>query len=199
MAGERYALLIASSEYQNESLQRLSAPPADVEALSDVLRRSNLGRFEVKTLVNQPRAIVELAIQEFFLERKREDLVLLYFSGHGLKNDSNNLYFAMTDTRRRYLEATAVSSRFVHEMMQNSSARQQIVLLDCCFSGAFPRGCTFRADETIGSGQYFDVKGTGQAILTASDDMQYAFEGGRNYLGEGHSFHIYRDCSRRNC
>ena len=84
MAGERYALLIASSEYQNESLQRLSAPPADVEALSDVLRRSNLGRFEVKTLVNQPRAIVELAIQEFFLERKREDLVLLYFSGHGL-------------------------------------------------------------------------------------------------------------------
>jgi uncharacterized caspase-like protein len=177
MAGERYALLIASSEYQNESLQRLSAPPADVEALSDVLRRTDLGGFDVKTLVNQPRAIVELAIQEFFLERKRDDLVLLYFSGHGLKNESNNLYFAMTDTKRRYLEATAVSSRFVLEMMQNSSARQQIVLLDCCFSGAFPRGCTFRADETIGSGHYFDVKGIGHAILTASDDMQYAFEG----------------------
>jgi WD40 repeat protein len=102
--------------------------------------------------------------------------VLLYFSGHGLKNDSNNLYFAMTDTKRRYLESTAVSSWFVREMMQKCSARRQILLLDCCFSGAFPRGWTFRADETIGSGHYFDVKGSGQAILTASDDMQYAFE-----------------------
>jgi len=84
---------------------------------------------------------------------------------------------AMTDTTRRYLESTAVSSRFVREMMQNCPARRQILLLDCCFSGAFPRGWTFRADEAIGSGHYFEAKGSGQAILTASDDMQYAFEG----------------------
>src|SRR5258708_7586949 len=82
----------------------------------------------------------------------------------------------MADTKPRYLGATAVSCRFVREMMQNCSARRQILLLDCCSSGAFPRGRTFRADETIGSGHYFDVKGSGQAILTASDDMQYAFE-----------------------
>ena len=162
MDGERFGLLVASSEFKNESLQRLSAPPADVEALADVLRRSDVGGFDIKTLVNQPRHVVELAMQSFFLERKRDDLVLLYFSGHGLKDDSNNLYLVMTDTERRYLEATAVSSRFVREMMQNCSARRQIVLLDCCFSGAFPRGWTFRADETIGSGHYFDVKGIGQ-------------------------------------
>ncbi len=176
MGGERFGLLVASSEFQNESLRCLSAPPADVEALAGVLRRSDVGGFDIETLVNQPRAVVELAMQSFFLERKCDDLVLLYFSGHGLKNDSNNLYFAMADTKPRYLEATAVSSRFVREMMQNCSARRQILLLDCCFSGAFPRGRTFRADETIGSGHYFDVKGSGQAILTASDDMQYAFE-----------------------
>jgi hypothetical protein len=166
MDGERFGLLVASSEFQNESLRRLSGPPADVQALADVLRRSDVGGFNIQTLVNQPRQAVEVAIQSFFLERKRNDLVLLYFSGH-----------AMTDTTRRFLESTAVSSRFVREMMQNCPARRQILLLDCCFSGAFPRGWTFRADEVIGSGHYFEAKGSGQAILTASDDMQYAFEG----------------------
>jgi hypothetical protein len=68
MDGERFGLLVASSEFQNESLRRLKAPPADVEALADVLRRSDVGGFDIKTLVNQPRAAVELAIQTFFLE-----------------------------------------------------------------------------------------------------------------------------------
>ena len=175
--GERFGLLIASSEFQSESLRRLSAPPADVEALAGVLGRSEVGGFDIQTLVNKPKGEVELAIQSFFQERKRDDLVLLYFSGHGLKNDSNDLYFAMPDTKHRCLEATAVSSSFVRRMMQNCPARRQILLLDCCFSGAFPPGCACRADETIGSGQYFEVKGSAQAILTASDDMQYSFEG----------------------
>jgi WD40 repeat protein len=177
MDTRRFGLLIATSDYQGESLRHLSSPPVDVEALAEVLRRSDVGGFEIKTLVNQPRAVVELAIQEFFTERDPDDFVLLYFSGHGLKNDSNNLYFAMTDTKRRYLEATAVSSGFVREVMQNCQAQQQVMLLDCCFSGAFARGFRPRADETIGSGNYFDVKGSEHAVITACDDMQYAFEG----------------------
>lgn len=177
MSDPRFALLIASSEFESDSLKRLRAPPVDVERLADVLQRSDVGGFEVKTIVNQPRTTVEEAIQEFFEDRKRDDLALLYFAGHGLKNDTNNLYFATTDTKRRRLEATAISSRFIQEMIQRSVARQQVLLLDCCFSGAFPRGFTFRADEHIGSGQYFDVRGSGQLILTACDDMQYAFEG----------------------
>jgi hypothetical protein len=75
------------------------------------------------------------------------------------------------------LEATALSSRFIHEMMQSSSARRQVLILDCCFSGAFPRGFTFKAAESIDSGHYFEAKGSGQLILTACDEMQYAFEG----------------------
>jgi hypothetical protein len=30
----------------------------------------------------------------FFAERNRDDLVLLYISGHGLKNDHGELFFA---------------------------------------------------------------------------------------------------------
>jgi ketosteroid isomerase-like protein len=176
MGDGRFGLLVANSDFESESISRLLGPPADVASLADVLRRADIGGFQIETLVNCYRTVVEEAIQEFFLERKRDDVALLYFAGHGLKNDKGNLYFAMKETKRRRLEATALSSRFIHEMMQNSSARRQVLILDCCFSGAFPKGFTFKADESIDSGHYFDA-GSGQLILTACDEMQYAFEG----------------------
>jgi Caspase domain/PDZ domain len=177
MGDQRFGLLVANSEFESEGISRLRGPPADVASLADVLRRVDIGAFQIETLVNCYRTVVEEAIQEFFGERKRDDLALLYFAGHGLKNDKGNLYFAMKETKRRRLESTALSSRFIHDMMQNSPARRQVLIFDCCFSGAFPRGFTFRADESIDSGHYFEAKGSGQLILTACDEMQYAFEG----------------------
>jgi hypothetical protein len=61
--------------------------------------------------------------------------------------------------------------------MELTRARQQVILLDCCYSGAFPRGWISRADKTIHSGESFKARARGQVILTASDDMQYAWEG----------------------
>jgi ketosteroid isomerase-like protein len=176
MGDQRFGLLVANSDFASESISRLLGPPVDVASLADVLRRVDIGGFQIETLVNCYRTMVEEAIQDFFGERKRDDVALLYFAGHGLKNDKGHLYFAMKETKRRRLEATALSSRFIHEMMQNSSARRQVLILDCCFSGAFPKGFTFKADESIDSGHYFDA-GSGQLILTACDEMQYAFEG----------------------
>jgi tetratricopeptide (TPR) repeat protein len=54
-----------------------------------------------------------------------------------------------------------------------SRSKQQILLLDCCYSGAFGR--TKEGGNSVHIGDIF--KGEGRAILTASDEMQYAFEG----------------------
>jgi Pentapeptide repeats (8 copies) len=51
-----------------------------------------------------------------------------------------------------------------------------VLLLDCCNSGAFPKGNVARTDEeNIHTDQF--LKARGRVILTASDAMQYAFEG----------------------
>jgi hypothetical protein len=50
-----------------------------------------------------------------------------------------------------------------------------ILVLDCCYSGAFARGLIPRADKTIHTKEYFD-QGRGRIVLTASDAMQYSFE-----------------------
>ena len=85
MDQRRSALVIANSEYEDADLRQLVAPARDAEALERVLGDPDVGGFEVKTLLNRPALEVSLAIEKFFLNRKRDDLVLLYYSGHGLR------------------------------------------------------------------------------------------------------------------
>ena len=71
-----------------------------------MLADSAVGGFEVHTLINQPSHKVSLEIESFFDNRKRDDLLVLYFSGHGLKYADGQLYFATIDTHRVHLGAS---------------------------------------------------------------------------------------------
>ena len=59
--------------------------------------------------------------------------------------------------------------------MDASRSRRKVLILDCCYSGAFPAGRTAKADEGVQTLERF--QGKGRAVLTASDATQYAFEG----------------------
>ncbi len=175
MAEKRVALIIASYQYEDADLRQLVAPAQDAEALARVLADPAIGDFEVQTLLNEPSYEVNQAIEAFFADRKRDDLLLLYFSGHGIKDEEGRLYFATTDTRRKLLRATAIPATLVNDVMRYSRSRRQVLLLDCCYSGAFARGMVAKAGEDIGTRERFE--GRGRVVLTASDAMQYAFEG----------------------
>lgn len=169
---KRLALIIASYEYQDESLRQLVAPAQDAEALARVLQDPDIGGFdEVKVLTNCPSHEVRVEIASFFADRKRDDLLLLYFSGHGVKDDDGRLYLATTDTQRKLLRATAVPASFTNETMTDSRSRRQVLILDCCHSGAFART---KADKVVGIKE--QVGGRGRVVLTSSDAVQYSFE-----------------------
>ncbi len=175
MAEKRFALIIATYQYDDTDLGQLVSPAHDAEALSQVLKDPVIGDFDVKVLLNKPSYDVKLEIETFFSDRKREELLLLYFTGHGIKDEDGKLYFATKDTKRKFIRATAVEANFVNDVMQRSRSRRQVLLLDCCYSGAFARGMVGKADRDIGTKERFS--GSGRVVLTASDSMQYAFEG----------------------
>jgi hypothetical protein len=156
-------------------LTKLITPGQDAGALANVLKNRDIGHFSVKILQNRPSHKVNEEIVKFFSTHERNDLLLLYISCHGIKDVDGQLYFATVNTRRKLLHATAVSSDFVNKEMFGSSSRKQILLLDCCYSGAFARGMRPRADNVINTKDYFEG-GHGKVVITASDAMQYAFE-----------------------
>lgn len=175
MAGTRSALIVATDTYDDQRLARLQAPEADAEALAGVLSDPEIGGFDVTTVLNRPWHEVARAVALFFRNRRPEDLVLVHFSCHGLKDDSGELYFAATDTSLDLLEATAVSSASVNRVMDRSRAGSVLLLLDCCYAGAFARGMTARAGGGVDVNER--LGGRGRAVITASSALQFAFEG----------------------
>ena len=175
--GARNALIVASSDYADPELRRLQAPASDARALEAVLRDAAIGGFEVRTLLNRPHQEVALAVEDFFADRQPDDLLLAHFSCHGIKDENGELYFAMADTLLRRLAATAVAANFVNQRMTRSRSKRIVLLLDCCYAGAFERGMMARADTGVGIEAQLGG-GRGRAVITASDAMQYAYEGG---------------------
>jgi len=173
--GTRSALIVASDDYTDPGLRRLRAPASDAQALAGVLRDPQIGGFEARTLLNQPAHEVNLAVEEFFADRRPDDLLLLHFSCHGVKDEDGELYFATANTLLRRLGATAVAADFVNRRMSRSRSRRIVLLLDCCYAGAFERGMTARAGTGVGIEEHFG--GRGRAVITASSAMEYAFEG----------------------
>jgi Cdc6-like AAA superfamily ATPase len=175
----KVALLIGVSEYES-GLAPLPAAIQDIEAMKQVFGNPGMGGFdEVTSLINPERSAMEVAIEKLFSDCQNDDLLLLYYSGHGIKDDSRRLYFANSKTRKtergELSRATAVSASFIHESMERSRSKRQVLVLDCCFSGSFARGMTVKADSSS-----FDIQGQlggeGRVVLASSASTEYSFQ-----------------------
>lgn len=180
MGSQRKALIIATDKYENSGLPNLLAPAADAESLGRVLGDPQIGNFNVQVVRNQPAHVIQTQIEDLFAESRPDDVLLLHFSGHGLKSESGALFFAASNTRPNRLRATAVSADFVRECMRDCRSRSIVVLLDCCYGGAFAQGVTVRSSGNLNVLDSFPGEksgGRGRAVITASSAMEYAFEG----------------------
>ncbi len=176
--GRKVALVIGNSEYDDASLARLITPSEDVNDLATLLKSPEVGGFdEVLALVNEAATSVRKAIARLFKEKSPDDLLLLYFSGHGVLDDQGHLYLAVKDTERDLLSGTAIPANFITGEMDRSRSRRQVLVLDCCHSGAFARGSKGAVGASVGTASAFEGTGYGRVVLTATDATQYAWEG----------------------
>lgn len=172
---DKAALLVACGAYEDAKFRALRAPSHDAGALADVLGDPAIGGYTVNTVVDQPFWAVNETIEGFFADRRRDDLLVVYFACHGIKDADGRLYFAAANTKFSRLASTGVSSAWVNERMDRSRSRRIVLFLDCCYSGAFAAGLAPRAGEEVAVTER--LGGRGRAVITASDAMEYAYEG----------------------
>ncbi|MEQ8999022.1 MAG: tetratricopeptide repeat protein [Coleofasciculus sp. B1-GNL1-01] len=158
----KLALLIGISQYEF-GLDPLPGSIKDVQAMEKVLRHPERGGFDaVEVITNPDPQQMREKIEALFADCHKDDLLLLYFSGHGITDNRGKLYLTSPTTKKTRLAATAIPSDFVHSLMLTSPSRKQVMILDCCFSGAFAKGMTAKADA---------------AVLTSSGLLEYSQSG----------------------
>ncbi|MDZ8136508.1 MAG: SUMF1/EgtB/PvdO family nonheme iron enzyme [Nostoc sp. DedQUE04] len=175
----KVALLIGISEYE-PGLNSLPAAVKDVEAMQRVLVNLEMGGFaeaDITVLKNPQRQEIEDAIYHLFSSRQKDDLLLFYFSGHGIKDDRGKLYLSTRATKTqngKLVTPSAVAASVLHDNINDSRSQRQVVILDCCFSGAIAQGMSVKDAGIINVQE--QLGGKGRAILTSSTSTQYSFE-----------------------
>ena len=175
----KIALLIGVSNYDSPDLKPLPAAARDVAAMQEVLQNPDLGEFDrVSVLTDPDLGQIQDAINSLFDDCQTDDLVLLYFSGHGITDEAGNFFFTNRTTRKtkqgRLNKGSATPASFVHDLMENCESDRLVIVLDCCHSGAFPTGMTARDAGMIDFSR--QLGGKGRIILTSSAATEYSFE-----------------------
>src|SRR5258708_35291620 len=137
--GLRKALLIANSQYDDPTISRLAARN-DSDALEQILKDKALGYFDqVLPLIDCRSDVVLGELQAFFSDENPTDLALVYFSGHGLVDDSGHLYLAMKNTKPKSYQATSFTASFLSEQLNRISSDRLVFIIDSFYSVAFRR------------------------------------------------------------
>ncbi|MGW8251240.1 MAG: caspase family protein, partial [Anaerolineales bacterium] len=179
---DRIALIIANYEFDDPKLSRLVSPSRDAQTLSGVLADAEIGGYQTITLINENHSSVSRHIARLYQKRRKDDLLLLYYSGHGIKDDDGDLYLAVKDTETDTLSATALEAYFITRRIDKCLSRRMVVILDCCYSGAFTSGgAKAMLGGSSGMKDILAGNGYGRVVLTASNSVQYAWEGEKLY------------------
>jgi hypothetical protein len=172
---DKYALVIGTGKY-DPAANAPDLPFAinDAQAIATLLRNQRIGKFpefDVTLIKDGQQWLIARMLEELFANARRDDLVVVYFSCHGVKDDFGDLHLLTSSTKRQYMAATSLSIDFIKKLMERSKSHRQVLILDTCFSGAFGRDLLFKGSEILP----LDVlSGEGRYVMAASSSVQQA-------------------------
>ncbi|WP_112140249.1 caspase family protein [Glycomyces dulcitolivorans] len=170
------ALLIGNALYlRDPELRTLKGPSADVAALFAALTDADTGLFDpdaIEPLIDRGVQDLREKVHQFLVEdATRDDILLLYYSGHGRLDLTSRLHLCAIDTRTSALRPTALRyAEDVEAAINESPAASVVTVLDCCYSGAF------RGDGEI----MVEATGSGRCVMTSASATQLAIDEARD-------------------
>jgi len=181
----RDSLVVGINTYDYTRLGNLKTPAEDAEAIARILntygdfrvrrfpeiidRETNATRVGRKTKVTL--AQLEEALVQLFKPPGEHvpETALFYFSGHGLRKDRGiQEGFLATSDVNPDLNNWGLRLKWLRELLQESPVKQQIVLLDCCYSGEL-----LNFDEADPGNR---GKGRDRCFIAASREYELAYE-----------------------
>lgn len=162
----RRALVVGINDYPQIPLRGCVN---DANAIANVLEINGDGspNFAVKLVTSPGQAITRPTLREAIgsLFVGECDISLFYFSGHGMLNSTGG--WIVTTDFTKYDEGIAMDE--ILSMANQSKAKNKIIIMDCCHSGAIG------SPRTTGNSTTAQIA-EGLSVLTASRDSESALE-----------------------
>lgn len=162
----RKALFIGINNYGN-TISNLRCCINDATEMAAILKTNEDGsrNFDVKLYTDVPEKNTLMKyIHELF--KGDEEIQLLYFAGHGVKNAIDS--YLVTPDYQPYNPGISVTELL--KVVSKSSSKNKVIILDCCHSGATGETSILSNDASL--------LVNGLTILTASKSDQLAMESG---------------------
>jgi hypothetical protein len=166
------AVVVGINNYEHVS--KLYGCENDANAIEDLLTRNHdeSPNFNCRKLISSEtrvtRAELRSQVDELF-GKKGLDVALFYFAGHGANTSSGSFLVSQDgSTNDEGLPMAELISK-----ASASTAREKIIILDCCHAGAIDQ--LFSSYSTL-------ALGTGVSILAACRDTEYSAEKNRHGL-----------------
>src|SRR6266545_1325838 len=160
----RKALIVGINDYPTSPLRGCVN---DANAMASVLGTHGDGSPNfAPLLMTSPETIdrskLRAAIEALFTGGC--DIALFYFSGHGLITSTGG--YVVTTDAKKYDEGVSMDD--ILKLANQSPAKDKVIILDCCHSGAL-------GTPTI-TGSNVAMLSEGLSVLTASRDSESALE-----------------------
>lgn len=188
MTSKRVGLVIGNN-YPNSDKQ-LRFAVADALAMKEVMLNKDICGFdEVEESIDDTFVDARIKIEKILKNANRNDLVFIYFSGHGKKHLDNGLRLLFRDAREDYPLAMSLNFDYINRCMKYPSLKSVIIVLDCCYSCA----AGIKGDDLEEAFSNYS-SGSGTIILTstgligspkAKEETEFKHGIFTNYLLEG--------------
>jgi hypothetical protein len=186
------AILIGVADYRDPALPDIPATANNVADLAATLTDPDIGGFlakNVHSLVNPTHT--EAGRRVARLCRDADDVLLVYFAGHGLIAKDGELLLAVSDTEEDLPGVSSLPIGHVREAISESPASTRILILDCCFSGRAATSLMSDADAAL-RGQV-EVQGT-YTLTSAPRNLPSVFiPGAQHTVFTGELITVLRD------
>ena len=170
----RRALCIAVFQQVHSSLDPVRQCEHDLNVVTDLLASPRFD-FSITRAANPKREEMDALVWETLGDLGDDDHVVIYFSGHGRRNNRRKLQLCTTETDVDRLLVSSYPFASLVDLARESRVGSTLIILDCCFSGA--------AENTLilkGAGDVFDADDVeisdakGLAVLCASGSVEPA-------------------------
>jgi hypothetical protein len=150
-----YALVVGISKYQDAQIGNLSFAKKDALEFYEFLK-SNAGgaisEVNISLLTDEKatRSEVLKSLRNITLRSTSEDMVIFYFSGHGIQDSHEKAgYLLSYDTERNNEPGSAIGMNEITNRLEPDDAKVKVSYIDACHAGMFKNNGTKGINENI--------------------------------------------------